>query len=54
MQGVVQMLEQERREGLFDQETKNSGEPMEVVRTDDVFMPKLDPKTLMGSQEEAC
>jgi hypothetical protein len=53
MQGVVQMLEQERLEGLIDQSTKESGKPMEVVRTDDVSTPKLDPKILTDSQEEA-
>jgi hypothetical protein len=52
MQGAVQMLEQERLEGLIDQATKNSGEPMEVVRTDDVSMPELDPKNLTDSQDE--
>jgi hypothetical protein len=53
MQGAVQMLEQERLDGLFDQPTRNSREPMEVVRTNDVSAPKLDPKNLTGSQEEA-
>jgi hypothetical protein len=52
MQGAIQMLEQERLEGLIDQATKNSGEPMEVMRTDDVSMPELDPKNLTDSQDE--
>jgi hypothetical protein len=53
MQGVVQMLEQERLDGLIDQSTKESRKPMEVVRTDDVSTPKLDPKILTDSHEEA-
>jgi ribosomal protein L12E/L44/L45/RPP1/RPP2 len=53
MQNVVQALEQDGLEELINQMTQEVREPMEVAKTGDVTTPKLVPKNLMGSQDEA-
>jgi hypothetical protein len=53
MQNVVHALEQDGLEELINQMTQEVREPMEVAKIGDVTTPKLVPKNLMGSQDEA-
>jgi hypothetical protein len=54
MHGAIYVFEQEGLEGLINQARKEPGEPMDVVMTNCVSTPKLDPKNLTNSQDEAC
>jgi hypothetical protein len=53
IQSAKHVFKQEGLQGLINQETEERRAPMEAAMTVEVIAPKLDPKHLTGSQDEA-